>query len=145
MNSSPRFQLHWRTVRSALLWDTMAIAAITAMFFVARPAVSYLQQIQSSATAPANLRWDFTAFPVQWNHNPDTSSAKVSGDRSPADVIAASFQAWLDSPNIALTASRGPDISLNSPAVDGINLICFICTGDFNKDSQTLAVTLSVT
>ncbi|HEX7960335.1 MAG TPA: matrixin family metalloprotease [Terriglobales bacterium] len=138
------FQFGRRTVRKAVLLNAMLLAAIAAVFFAARPAASYLQQLQGSATAP--LRWDFTAFPVQWRLNPDTSSAKISGDRDPADVITASFQTWLNAPNLALNVSRGPDTSLNSPnAVDGVNLICFVCTGDFSKDSQTLAVTLSFT
>src|SRR5438067_4873851 len=140
-------QLHRKTEVSmrVLLRNVALLTSIAAILFMARPASPYLQQIQGSAAAPVNLRWDFSAFPVQWNLNPGTSSAKISGDRSPADVITASFQTWLSAPNIALNVSRGADTSLNSPAIDGINLVCFICTGDFNKDSQTLAVTLSIT
>src|SRR5438045_2180754 len=136
-------QLHRKTEVSmrVLLRNVALLTSIAAILFMARPASPYLQQIQGSAAAPVNLRWDFSAFPVQWNLNPGTSSAKISGDRSPADVITASFQTWLSAPNIALNVSRGPDTN-NSPGVDGVNLICFVCTGAFTKACQTLAVTV---
>ena len=91
------------------------------------------------------IRWDFTAFPVQWSLNPDTSSAKISGDRDPADVIATSFQTWLTAPNVALSVARASDTSVNANRFDGVNLVCFVCQGDFNKDASTLAVTLIFT
>src|SRR5262249_17531789 len=129
----------------ALLWNLASLVSVIAILLVARPASSYLQQIQGSAAAPANIRWDFSAFPVQWNVNPDTSGAKISGDRAPADVIPESFQPWLNAPNIALSASRGPDSSVSVNKPDGVNLVCFICQGDFSKDASTLAVTLIFT
>jgi len=130
---------------SALLWNVASLALVVAICFVARPASSYLQQMQGSAAAPANIRWDFSAFPVQWSVNQDVSSAKVSGDRPPGDVIAASFQTWLNAPNVALSASRGGDSSIAANRLDGVNLVCFICQGDFSKDANTLAVTLIFT
>lgn len=129
----------------ALCLSLASLALAIVIFFAARPASSYLQQSQANAGAAANLRWDFSAFAVQWSLNPDTSSAQVSGDRSPADVIAASFQTWLSAPNVALMASRGSDTSVNLNKLDGINVVCFICQGNFNKDASTLAVTLMFT
>jgi hypothetical protein len=121
------------------------VVLVLAVLLVARPAWSYLHQVQGNASAPAKIRWDFTAFSVQWSINPDTSSAKVSGDRDPADVIAASFQTWLTAPNVALSASRAGETSVNANRLDGVNLVCFVCQGDFNKDASTLAVTLIFT
>jgi Matrixin len=140
-----RPSLTWSRSHRALLWNAASLLLVIAILLVARPASSYLQQIQGSAAAPANIRWDFTAFPVQWSVNPDTSAAKISGDRAAADVITESFQTWLSAPNIALSASRGSDSSVTANKLDGVNLICFVCEGDFNKDSSTLAVTLIFT
>lgn len=135
----------WGIFRNPLLRKTAPFMLIVLIFLLARPASSYLQQLKGTTTTPVNIRWDFTAFPVQWNINPDTSSAMISGDRSVTDVINASFQTWLNAPNIALSASRGPDTSVNVNRTDGMNVICFVCQGNFNKDSSTLAVTLTVT
>lgn len=142
-NSNPHSRVTHLARTLCLSLASLTLAMV--IFFAAHPALSYLQQTQANAGKPANLRWDFSAFPVQWSLNPDTSSAKVSGDRSPADVIAASFQTWLSAPNLALSASRIDDSSVTANKLDGINLVCFVCQGNFNKDASTLAVTLMFT
>src|SRR5262249_53284440 len=51
-------------------------------------------------------------------------------------------------PNAALALTRGPDSTVNSESSSpsNINLMCFVCAdGDFSKDAETLAVTITTT
>jgi len=146
MNRTLLLRRYRRTSTNRELFRELAsFVLVLAILLIARPASSYLHQVQGNPSAPAMIRWDFTAFPVQWSLNPDTSSAKISGDRDPADVIATSFQTWLTAPNVALSVARASDTSVNANRFDGVNLVCFVCQGDFNKDASTLAVTLIFT
>ncbi len=81
---------------------------------------------------------------VRWNLN-SARGANIAGNRSVADVIQAGFNTWAGAPNIALNVARGADSSATSSGFDNLNLICFSCTGDFSKESQTLAVTMTTT
>lgn len=144
-----------------------ALLFLVALFFSVRPAESHLAQFTSSsgtnpcrepiggaaAPSPCKDHWDFTFHPmVQWQLNPSTSGFRLTGSRSVADVIQAAFDTWTDptrAPNIFLTknvrVSRGSDTSVTDVSgTDGINLVCFVCTGtDFTRDSGALAVTVS--
>src|SRR5436190_21561709 len=75
------------------------------------PAFSHLPQFTPPAGGgtPQPDHWDFSAFPVMWNLNPATNS-NITGSRSVADVIQASFNTWLAAPNTTLQVSRCPDI-----------------------------------
>ena len=131
--------------RPALTLAALGFVAI----LLAIPAASWLPQYVAPASgggAPQPARWDFSAFQVQWNLNPSAGS-NVTGSRPVADVITASFATWTSAPNTALSISRGPDSSATSggfnPNGGNTNLICFVCQGDFSKDAQTLAVTIT--
>jgi hypothetical protein len=119
-----------------------AALALAALLYLAAPAFSYLSEFTGQSVS----RWDFSAFQVQWNLNPATGS-NITGLRSAADVIQASFDAWTSAPNAALPVTRGANSSVNSennsPA--NINLVCFVCTGAQFKDAETLAVTVTTT
>ena len=110
------------------------------------PGFSYLPDFTSPGPQPDH--WDFTAFAVTWNLNRATPQGKVSGSRPVADVMQTSFNTWMTAPNTALAISRGPDSAIGAEAgsTPDINLICFVCSdGDFSKDAQTLAVTITTT
>ena len=83
------------------------------------PAFSWLPQFVTetgSGGTPQPAHWDFTAFPVTWQLNPTTGS-NITGSRSVADVMQASFNAWTGAPNAAIAISRGPDSSATSAGV----------------------------
>lgn len=128
-----------RSLRFAYLLLTLATAA--ALLFP-RSARSYLSQYAGPKGSAIRARWDFSDFPVQWNLNP-TAASNVSGGNI-ADVVAAAFATWNTAPNAALSVGRGADAQVGGPAFDGTNLICFVCTTDFNSDG-TLAVTFTTT
>jgi len=111
---------------------------------VAVPAWSHLAEYvhPSNGGPPQRSRWSLSAFHVTWSLNPKTGS-NIQGSRSVADVIQGSFNTWTGAPNTALSVSRAGDNSLTSAAFDGVNLICFACTGDFSSESETLAVTIT--
>lgn len=115
---------------------------IGAALLFPRPAKSYLSQYAGTKGAATRARWDFGDFPVQWNLNPATGT-NVSGGAL-QDAVTAAFATWSTAPNTALSLSRGTDSQISSPAFDGINLICFTCSTDFNSDG-TLAVTFTTT
>jgi hypothetical protein len=111
--------------------------------YLAAPAFSYLNEF----TGRNPNRWNFSEFQVQWNLNPNAGS-NVTGLRTVADVVQASFNTWTSAPNATLPVTRGADSSVNSESNSpaNINLICFVCSdGDFSKDSETLAVTITTT
>ncbi|MBV8208420.1 MAG: matrixin family metalloprotease [Acidobacteria bacterium] len=129
-------------MKSAAIFAAVVLVAFALL--VPHPAFSYLPSLTSSGAGPQNDRWDFTAFPVTWNINPSTGS-NITGSTAVTDVITASFATWLAAPNATLQVSRGSDSSVSSESTSpaNINLICFVCTGDFSGDSQTLAVTMT--
>src|SRR2546423_1997693 len=120
-----------------------SLLALAAGLLVAVPAFSFLPQLTSSQPD----HWSLTAFAVQWNLNPTTSGAKISGSQSVAQAMQASFDSWATAPNTALSISRGPDSSVsqenNSPS--NINLICFVCSDAPFGGTETLAVTVTTT
>jgi hypothetical protein len=121
----------------------LPLLALAAALLVAVPAFSFLPQLTSSQPD----HWSLTAFAVQWNLNPSTSGAKISGSQSVAQGMQASFDTWATAPNTALSISRGPDSSVsqenNSPS--NINLICFVCSDAPFGGTETLAVTVTTT
>jgi len=119
-----------------------SLAAI-AVLLSAAPAFSYLPDF----TGQQPDHWDFAAFPVTWNLNPAKGN-NISGSTSVASVMQTAFNTWLSAPNTALNVSRGADVSTTSEtsSPSNVNLICFVCTdGDFSKDANTLAVTITTT
>ncbi len=110
---------------------------------IAVPAFSFLPQLTSSQPD----RWSLTAFPIQWDLNPSTSGAHISGSQSVAQVMQASFDTWTSAPNTAVLVTRGADSSVsqekNSPS--NINLICFVCSDAPFGGTETLAVTVTTT
>jgi hypothetical protein len=130
----------------AAICSVLLLFIAVAVFFVA-PGYSYLPSLTSTSAGPQPDRWDFSAFPVTWNINPQTGS-NISGSRSVSDVIAAAFATWQAAPNVVLPVQQGGNSSVSSEASSpsNINLICFVCSdADFTKDSQTLAVTITTT
>jgi len=132
-----------RTRASSSLMLLLPLLALAAALLVAVPAFSFLPQLTSSQPD----HWSLTAFAVQWNLNPTTSGAKISGSQSVAQAMQASFDSWATAPNTALSISRGPDSSVsqedNSPS--NINLICFVCSDAPFGGTETLAVTVTTT
>jgi len=112
-----------------------------AAFLWPKPAKSYLAQYNAHNGAVSRAHWDFSQFPVQWNFNPAAAS-NVSGAAPAQDVIATSFTTWMAAPNTAISISRGGDTQISSAGFDGVNLVCFTCTTDFNSDGA-LAVTFT--
>jgi Matrixin len=131
----------------AIALAVAALFAITALMVI--PAVSGIPEYVHPAAGgtPGASHWDFSAFAVTWQLNPSTGS-NVTGSRSVADVLQASFATWQAAPNTALQVSRGPDSNSTSPGFDAnsssnFNLVCFVCQGDFSKDTGALAVTIT--
>lgn len=124
------------------------VLLITLALLVSLPALSYLPEFTTgSAGGPQSDHWNFAAFPVTWNINPNTGS-NIKVTTPVTDVIQASFNTWLSAPNAALQVTRGADsaVSSESASTSSINLICFVCTdADFTKDTTTLAVTITTT
>ncbi len=116
--------------------------SIGAVLLFPRPAKSYLSQYAGTKGSATRARWDFSDFPVQWNLNPATGTNVSGGNLQ--DAVTSAFTTWSTAPNTALSLSRGADSQISSPAFDGINLICFTCSTDFNSDG-TLAVTFTTT
>jgi hypothetical protein len=113
-----------------------ALCATTALV-LAIPALSYLNEY----TGQNPDHWDFAAFPVTYSINPNVGSNVHGGSAAATAAIQASFNTWNSAPNAAVNVTFGGNTSASSKGNDGINLICFVCTGDFSKDSTTLAVT----
>jgi len=121
-----------------------ALLVLVTIVLCALPAISHLAGYSKSNTGvPVRNHWP-AGFPIQWNLNPKTGN-NIQGSRNAVQVIQASFQTWLQAPNAALNASRGPDdpsvtSGSNSPGKE--NVICFVCSADFGGD-ETLAITFS--
>jgi hypothetical protein len=90
-------------------------------------------------------RWDFTAFPVQFSVNTNVGSNVLGGGGAAVAAVTAGFNTWNHAPNASISVSRGSDVANTAAAFDGINLVCFVCQGDFSQDISTLAVTISTT
>jgi len=121
-----------------LLGGTLAILAV--------PAFSYLSEL--TTPGPQQDRWEFspTGFPVQWNINPAFgSNISNTVTVSVTQVIQNAFKIWISAPNVTIPITQGMNSSKTASAFDGTNLICFVCTGDFSKDTGALAVTISTT
>jgi hypothetical protein len=117
------------------LFLIVAICALLAM-----PAQPYTLNFTSGAK-------DHWAVPptyvVQSNAG---SNITGTGSRSVTAVIQSAFNSWATAPNSAAVANfagntTNPSINSN----DHVNTVCFTCTGDFSKDSSTLAVTTTST
>lgn len=130
----------------AVLTFALLLVATVALLLVA-PGISYVPSLTSATNGPSPDHWDFSAFTVQWNLNPQTGS-NISGNRSVADVMSAAFATWEAAPNVVLPVQQGANssVSTESSSPKNVNLICFVCAdADFSKDSQTLAVTITTT
>jgi hypothetical protein len=114
-----------------------AAVCVAIALILAIPALSYLNEY----TGQTPDRWDFSAFPVTYSINPSVGSNVHGGSAAAISVIQASFDTWNKAPNAAVNVTAGANSSATSKGNDGVNLICFVCTGDYSKDSTTLAVT----
>jgi len=134
-----------RRERRAIVVISLLLAVA---FLLVMPAFPWLAQFTppSGGGAPAADHWDFSAFPVVWNLNPQKGS-NITGGRAVADVMQASFNTWQAAPNAALPVTRGSDVGDTSAGFsasgNNTNLICFVCQGDFTRDAETLAVTIT--
>src|SRR5437764_5665839 len=122
--------------RCALVAGVFSFALLLAL-----PAFSHLADRTAAGGVIALDHWATQSFLIQWSLNPSTNS-NVQGSRSVADVMQASFNTWMAAPNTSLSASRAADSSQTSSGFDGVNLVCFVCKGDFT-DAGTLAITLT--
>lgn len=125
------------------LFSVLAIAAlvVVAVLVATRPAHTEL----STFTSQQPDRWDFSAFPVQFNINPQTGSNIAQGSAAAAAAVTAGFNTWNHAPNASISVARAGDSTATAAGFDGINLVCFVCQGDFSKDATTLAVTITTT
>ena len=121
----------------------LASAALISLVMVrAIPSFSYVVDVVKNPNNGALSREHWPNGTATWRINP-SHGGNLTGSRTVQDVIQASFNTWAGGPNIALTPTRGADSSLTAPnSNDGVNLVCFVCTGDFSKEAQTLAVTM---
>lgn len=119
------------------------LAAAVLVLFAAPVASPYLNDYTRAGGSPQPDHWPLTQ-PIVWNINPSHGS-NVTGNRSVVDVIQASFNTWTGAPNVALNVVRGADSSKTAAGADDTNLICFVCTGDFTSEAETLAVTMTTT
>lgn len=128
-------------------WAVLLATSLAVVLMSPRPASSHLPEVTRINNNVVPSRWNFGGFAVQWSPNPSTGS-NVTGSASAPDVIQAAFNTWTLAPNASIPVTRGADSTVSSErsSPPNINLICFVCTdGDFSKDSQTLAVTITTT
>ncbi len=123
------------------LW---AATVIVLAVLIVPPAFCYLLELTGSSSGPAPDHWVQSQFPITWTLNPTTDS-NISGSQTVATVITDSFATWTSAPNVALSVTRTADTTSTSVGANGTNLVCFVCTGDFSKEAQTLAITLITT
>lgn len=114
------------------------------MFTFAQLGSSYVINLTAAGGGIHRDRWSRNSFAIQWNLN-GAVGGNISGARSVADVMAESFGTWMNAPNASISISRGANTSVNSAGWDGVNLICFTCAGDFTKEPESLAVTITTT
>jgi predicted Zn-dependent protease len=125
-----------------ILEITLKAAVVSTLLFFTIPASSHLNNYTASSNGPQLDHWATSSFPVIWNLNP-AHNANVQGTRSVADVIQASFNTWMAVPNTALSVTRAADSTATTAGFNTTNLICFVCSGDFSSEAETLAVTLT--
>jgi hypothetical protein len=113
------------------------IAAVCAL--LAMPAQPYTFNF----TAGAKDHW--FAIPTYFVRTDFGSNITGTGSRSVTAVIQSAFATWANAPNSAALANYGGATSSGLNSTDHINVVCFTCTGDFSKDSSTLAVTITST
>jgi hypothetical protein len=126
-------------------YSLMLLVMIGGLLLTGTPGFSFLPDFTTPGPQPDH--WDFTAFPVVWNLNPAKKS-NINGNNSVANVMQTAFSTWTGAPNTVLLVARGPDSAAGAEtsSPSNINLICFVCTdGDFSKDANTLAVTITTT
>ena len=126
----------------AWMWVFAGALAVIAILLVS-PAFAYLFELTGSGSGAVADRWVQSQFPITYAINTKTGS-NISGSTSVATVIANSFAAWTSAPNTTLFVSS-TTTSSTSVGADGTNLVCFVCSGDFSKEAQTLAITMTTT
>jgi len=119
------------------------ILASAVVLFHAAAAFPYLPEF--TGTQPDH--WNFSAFPVVWNLNPNLTGSQVQGSVSVDQVMANSFAPWVAAPNAVVSVTRGINSTVSSEAgsPSNINLICFVCNDVTFTDAQTLALTITTT
>lgn len=117
----------------------LALIALSA--FATLTAFAGTPDFTNSGSGPQPDHWAGT--PV-WRLNTSRGS-NITGSRSLADVAQASFNSWTSAPNTALSAQRGADTTITTSGMDGQNVVCFTCSGDFASESETLGVTMTTT
>lgn len=115
------------------------LLGVAAMLVIALPGRSYLNQY----TGQTPDKWDFAAFPVAYSINPNTGANIQGGSAAAIAAVHAAFNTWNSAPNAAVNVTYAGTTTASSSGSDGVNLICFVCTGDFSKDTSTLAVTIT--
>jgi Matrixin/Carboxypeptidase regulatory-like domain len=115
------------------------IVIIAAVLLIAAPGFSYLPEY-ASKTAVAH--WN---SPPQWRINTATNGNVTVTGTDITSVTAASFATWESAPNVSgvvsgITQGSPTSIAAHSDT-DGVNLVCFVCTGDFGSGGDTLAIT----
>lgn len=120
---------------------TFVIVLLLVLSFPPVPASSYVFNFPSGSNGAIRERWPATAFPVTWRLNP-SSGSNISGGRTLAEVIQASFATWLAAPNTTLSVMQGANTT-NQEGNDGVNVICFTCSKQFENQNNTFAVTLT--
>jgi len=114
------------------------LALVLVVLLLNLPASSYLNSFSGSTP-------DHWATPnITYSINPNHGS-NIQGNRSVQDVVVTAFNTWDAAPNTSVTLTRGADSTKTSSGNDGVNLICFVCKGDFFQEASTLALTLSTT
>jgi hypothetical protein len=125
-------------------WLSFATIAGAALIVLsAKPAKSFLSQYSGASGTAVRSKWDFSAFPVEWSLNP--AAPNVHGSAKPTDVIVAAFNTWLAAPNASISVRRAADTTLGKASFDGVNMVCFTCSGDFTGAEGVLAMTLTTT
>jgi hypothetical protein len=120
------------------------VGIVIALILMLAPVASpFLNDYTNAGNNAQPDRWPL-GNQVVWNLNP-SHGANITGSRSVMDVIQASFNTWASAPNSALNIARGQDSGKTSSGMDNTNLICFVCTGDFTSEAETLAITMTTT
>jgi hypothetical protein len=118
------------------------LSLITVLFLAFAPtASSHLNDYTNVSGVAQADRWPQSSQ-VVWNINP-AHGGNITGGRPVEDVIQSAFDTWASAPNASLNVMRGTDSAQTSFGMDGVNLICFVCTGDFTSEPETLAVTMT--
>lgn len=127
---------------SSRIAPVMAVAIFCIVgLLLSKPAFSYL----SMYTGQNQDHWNFSAFNVNYSINPSAGANISGGSAAAVNAVVASFSTWTTAPNASIPVTRGSDSSITASGFDGINLVCFVCQGDFTKDTTTLAVTITTT